>query len=98
MKKTLLAITCASLLSPVSYLQAQEISVDETIVVTANRFEQAQSNTLADVEVVTRQDIGVLLQRNQTFCKISFLRVCLQINQTLKVILQRYHDFGLFTK
>ncbi len=57
MKKTLLAITCASLLFPASYLQAQEISVDETIVVTANRFEQAQSNTLADVEVVTRQDI-----------------------------------------
>ncbi|MDF5262253.1 TonB-dependent receptor plug domain-containing protein, partial [Vibrio parahaemolyticus] len=36
---------------------AQETSTDETIVVTANRFEQAESRTLADVEVVTRQDI-----------------------------------------
>ncbi|EJE8675075.1 TonB-dependent vitamin B12 receptor [Vibrio parahaemolyticus] len=57
MKKSALAITLASLFSTVSYLQAQEISVDENIVVTANRFEQAESRTLADVEVVTRQDI-----------------------------------------
>ncbi len=57
MRKSALAITLASLLSPVSYLQAQETSTDETIVVTANRFEQAESRTLADVEVVTRQDI-----------------------------------------
>ena len=57
MKKSALAITLASLLSPVSYLQAQETSADETLVVTANRFEQAESNTLADVEVVTREDI-----------------------------------------
>ena len=56
MRKTLLAITCASLLSPTFYLQAQEVSADETMVVTANRFEQSAASTLADVEVVTRQD------------------------------------------
>ncbi|PFG58809.1 vitamin B12 transporter [Vibrio sp. ES.051] len=57
MRKTFLAITCASLLLPTAYLQAKETSIDETIVVTANRFEQAESHTLAELEVITRQDL-----------------------------------------
>ncbi|MFM2597012.1 TonB-dependent vitamin B12 receptor [Vibrio fortis] len=56
MNKSLLAIAVASLLSPIFNLHAQEASADETMVVTANRFEQSAASTLADVEVVTRQD------------------------------------------
>jgi len=57
MKKSALAITLASLLSPVSYLQAQETSVDETIVVTANRFKQIDGAVLAQTVTVTKEDI-----------------------------------------
>lgn len=56
MNKSLLAVAVASLLSPISNLHAQEASADETMVVTANRFEQQAHKTLADVEVVTRED------------------------------------------
>ena len=56
MNKSLLAVAVASLLSPISNLHAQEVSTDETMVVTANRFEQSATATLTDVEVVTRQD------------------------------------------
>ncbi len=57
MRKTFLAITCASLLSPTCYLQAQDISVDETIVVTANRFKQIDGAVLAQTVSLTKQDI-----------------------------------------
>lgn len=57
MKKSALAITLASLLSPVSSLQAQETSADETIVVTANRFEKVDAAVLAQSVVVTKEDI-----------------------------------------
>ncbi|MDF2155972.1 TonB-dependent receptor [Vibrio sp. CAU 1672] len=57
MKKTALAITLASLLSPAFNLQAQEISTDETIVVTANRFEQIDGAVLAQTVTITKQDI-----------------------------------------
>lgn len=57
MKKSALAITLASLLSPVFSLQAQETSADETMVVTANRFEQKQTSVLAATTVINRQEI-----------------------------------------
>ena len=57
MRKTLLAITCASLLSPTFYLQAQEASADETVVVTANRFKQVDGAVLAQTVTVTKEDI-----------------------------------------
>ncbi|CAE6920315.1 Involved in the active translocation of vitamin B12 (cyanocobalamin) across the outer membrane to the periplasmic space. It derives its energy for transport by interacting with the trans-periplasmic membrane protein TonB [Vibrio sp. B1FLJ16] len=57
MKKTLLAITCASLLFPASYLQAQETSIYETVVVTANRFKQIDGAVLAQTVTVTKEDI-----------------------------------------
>ncbi|KOO02260.1 TonB-dependent vitamin B12 receptor [Vibrio nereis] len=56
MNRSILAIAVASLL-PSTYSLAQEVSIDETMVVTANRFEQSAQSTLADVEVITRQDI-----------------------------------------
>ncbi|MGL4382046.1 MAG: TonB-dependent vitamin B12 receptor [Vibrio sp.] len=57
MQKSALAIALASLLTPISYLHASEAQSEETVVVTANRFEQKVSSTLADIEVITRQDI-----------------------------------------
>ncbi len=57
MRNTLLAITCASLLLPTSYLQAQETSVDETMVITANRFKQIDGAVLAQTVTLTKQDI-----------------------------------------
>lgn len=56
MNRSILAIAVASLL-PSTYSFAQEVSIDETMVVTANRFEQSAQSTLADVEVITRQDM-----------------------------------------
>ncbi|BCK09170.1 TonB-dependent vitamin B12 receptor [Vibrio cholerae] len=57
MQKSSLAIALASLFTPISYLHANEAQPQETVVVTANRFEQKASSTLADVEIITRQDI-----------------------------------------
>lgn len=57
MNRSILAVAVASLLPYASYTQAQEVSADETMVVTANRFEQVQTNALSNVEVITRQDI-----------------------------------------
>ncbi len=58
MKKSALAITMASLLSPISYLQAQEATVDETVVVTANRYQQSALDTTATISIVTKEDIA----------------------------------------
>ncbi|EDP57637.1 TonB-dependent receptor [Vibrio sp. AND4] len=66
MRKTSLAITCASLFSPTFYLQAQEASADETVVVTANRFEQIDGAVLAQTVTVTKEDID-RLQANSLF-------------------------------
>lgn len=66
MKKSALAFALASLLSPACYLQAQEISVDETIVVTANRFKQIDGAVLAQTVTVTKEDIE-RLQANSLF-------------------------------
>ncbi|CCN69816.1 MULTISPECIES: TonB-dependent vitamin B12 receptor [Vibrio] len=57
MKKTLLATTVASLLTHASISVAQEAAETETLVVTANRFEQSTQSVLAPVNVVTRQEI-----------------------------------------
>lgn len=57
MNKSLLAIAVASLLSPISNLHAQEASADETMVVTANRFEQSVDQVIAPISVITKQEI-----------------------------------------
>lgn len=66
MRKTFLAITCASLLSPIFYLQAQEVSADETVLVTANRFKQIDGAVLAQTVTITKEDIK-RLQVNSLF-------------------------------
>lgn len=57
MQKSALAIALASLLTPISYLHANEAQSQETLVVTGNRFEQAESSVLSSVTVVSRQEI-----------------------------------------
>ncbi|KUI96935.1 TonB-dependent vitamin B12 receptor [Vibrio sp. MEBiC08052] len=58
MKKTVLAIAVVSQLSCAFYSYADSSNADtDTMVVTANRFEQPAQSTLADVEVITQQDI-----------------------------------------
>ncbi|MDC5703196.1 TonB-dependent receptor [Vibrio europaeus] len=57
MNRSILAIAVASLLPHASLSYAQEASSDETMVVTANRFEQSADSVLAPVSVVTREDI-----------------------------------------
>ena len=57
MNKSLLAIAVASLLSPISNLHAKEASADETMVVTANRFEQSVDQVIAPISVITKQEI-----------------------------------------
>ena len=52
MNKSLLAIAVASLFSPISNLHAQEAAADETMVVTANRFEQS----------IDKVNFGILLR------------------------------------
>ncbi|WP_327790339.1 TonB-dependent receptor plug domain-containing protein, partial [Vibrio anguillarum] len=49
-----------------SNLHAQEASADETMVVTANRFEQSTESVIAQVEVVTRQDIARIQAKSLT--------------------------------
>ncbi|EKO3501536.1 TonB-dependent receptor [Vibrio fluvialis] len=60
MNKSLLAVAVASLLPYASFSFAQDTSADETVVVTANRFETQVSDTLAPVEVITRQEIDAI--------------------------------------
>lgn len=57
MNRTMLAMTVASLLPHASLLYAQDTSIDENMVVTANRFEQSMDSTLAPIVVVTKDDI-----------------------------------------
>ncbi|MDE1515576.1 MAG: TonB-dependent receptor domain-containing protein [Vibrio sp.] len=57
MQKSALAIALASLLTPISYLHASEAQSEETVVVTANRFEQNQASVLAATTVINRQEI-----------------------------------------
>ncbi|WP_414931578.1 TonB-dependent receptor domain-containing protein [Vibrio europaeus] len=60
MNRSILAIAVASLLPHASLSYAQEASADETMVVTANRFEQSVDSVLAPVSVVTREEIEQL--------------------------------------
>lgn len=58
MNRSILAIAVASLL-PSTYSIAQDVSIQETMVVTANRFEQSQQSVLASTSVITREEIEV---------------------------------------
>ncbi|MGF1698644.1 TonB-dependent receptor [Vibrio lamellibrachiae] len=58
MNKSILAIAVASLTTHASISYAEQ-QVDETMVVTANRFEQTQQSVLASTSVITRDDIEV---------------------------------------
>ncbi|MEZ8775406.1 TonB-dependent receptor domain-containing protein [Vibrio sp. 10N.247.310.17] len=66
MNKSLLAVAIASLLSPISNLHAQEASADETMVVTANRFEQSVGQVTATVDIVTKEQIDNLQIKSLT--------------------------------
>ncbi|OLQ89393.1 TonB-dependent vitamin B12 receptor [Vibrio panuliri] len=55
MNRTILAVAVGSLLSHAPYSLAEQ--ADETIVVTANRFEQPVNTVLAPVNIVTREEI-----------------------------------------
>lgn len=59
MNKSILAIAVTSLLPATSSL-AQEAAADETMVVTANRFEQVDGAVLAQTVVVTKEEISKL--------------------------------------
>ncbi|WP_300175645.1 TonB-dependent receptor [uncultured Aliivibrio sp.] len=70
MKKTALATAIVSLLShaytsPV-FAQNTTTETDETMVVTANRFEQSESSILASVSVVTKEEIELLQAKTLT--------------------------------
>ncbi|GEA60071.1 TonB-dependent receptor domain-containing protein [Vibrio comitans] len=61
MKKSILATAIVSLYAPTLFAQDSESTqVDETMVVTANRFEQTQTSALASVSVVEREQIEQL--------------------------------------
>ncbi|RJX64929.1 TonB-dependent receptor [Vibrio sinensis] len=60
MNRSILAMSVASLLPYASFSQAQELSTDETVVVTASRFETQVSDTIAPIEVVTREEIDAI--------------------------------------
>ncbi|MEC6832782.1 TonB-dependent receptor [Photobacterium toruni] len=57
MKKSLLAATVASLCLPSFASFAADTTSDDVMVVTANRFEQAQADVITPITVVTRDDI-----------------------------------------
>lgn len=65
MNRSTLAIAVASLL-PSTYSFAQDVSVQETMVVTANRFEQAQSSMIASSDVFTKEQIDRLQLKTLT--------------------------------
>lgn len=66
MNQSILAVTVASLLSYTSYSYAQSNTADETMVVTANRFEQIESTVLAPISVVTREEIEIYQAKSLT--------------------------------
>ncbi|GLQ73163.1 TonB-dependent receptor domain-containing protein [Vibrio penaeicida] len=66
MKKTLLATTVASLLTHASISVAQEAADTETLVVTANRFEQSVGQVTATVDVITQEQIQNLQIKSLT--------------------------------
>ncbi|MPW36079.1 TonB-dependent receptor [Vibrio sp. B1Z05] len=61
MKKTILATAIISLYAPTLFAQeADTTQTDETMVVTANRFEQPKTSTLANITVIEREDIQAI--------------------------------------
>ncbi|CAM3968653.1 TonB-dependent receptor domain-containing protein [Vibrio neonatus] len=61
MKKTILATAIISLYAPTLFAQeADATQTDETMVVTANRFEQPKTSTLANITVIEREDIQAI--------------------------------------
>ncbi|MBA5764478.1 TonB-dependent receptor [Vibrio sp. 404] len=64
MNRSILAVTVASLLSYAPYSLAQQ--ADETMVVTANRFEQPKSSVIASADVITKQQIEQLQLKTLT--------------------------------
>ncbi|WGW00153.1 TonB-dependent receptor [Vibrio sp. YMD68] len=58
MNKSILAIAVASLTTHASFSYAEQ-QVDETMVVTANRFEQPLSDVIASTTVISKQEIEV---------------------------------------
>lgn len=65
MNRSILAVTVASLLSYAPYSQAQQ-AADETMVVTANRFEQPKSSVIASTDVITKAQIDQLQLKTLT--------------------------------
>ncbi len=59
MKKSLLAATIASLCLPSFASSAADTTSDDVMVVTANRFEQAQADVITPITVITRDDIEI---------------------------------------
>lgn len=64
MQKTSLAIAVASLFSYTSFSQASSTVTNETMIVTANRFEQKLDSTTAAVEVISKQEIESIQAKN----------------------------------
>ncbi|KGY06824.1 TonB-dependent receptor domain-containing protein [Vibrio sinaloensis] len=65
MNRSILAMAMASLL-PSTYSLAQDVSVDETMVITANRFEQSVGQVTATVDIVTKEQIDNLQIKSLT--------------------------------
>ncbi len=57
MNRSILAVAVASLLPYTSLSYAQDVSADETMVVTASRFEQDVDQVIAPITVVTKHEI-----------------------------------------
>ena len=66
MNKTLIATAVVSLLNVTSNVHAQSSSDTETMIVTANRFEQPIQNTIAPVEIITKEDIDLIQAKSLT--------------------------------
>ncbi|KHT51252.1 TonB-dependent receptor domain-containing protein [Vibrio sinaloensis] len=59
MNRSILAMAMASLL-PSTYSIAQDVSVDETMVITANRFEQPLNEVITSTTIVSKQEIEAI--------------------------------------
>ncbi|MGY5585629.1 TonB-dependent receptor domain-containing protein [Vibrio cincinnatiensis] len=66
MNKSFLSVAMMSLLPYASFSVAQTLSANETMVVTANRFEQKQASVLAATTVIHRQEIEQYQARSLT--------------------------------
>ncbi|GAK84823.1 outer membrane vitamin B12 receptor BtuB [Vibrio ponticus] len=64
MNRSILAVTVGSLLSYAPYTLAE--TADETVVVTANRFEQPKSSVIASTDVITKAQIEQLQLKTLT--------------------------------